>query len=127
MKTRIVLSLLAIVLVFSMTGCSSSSPSSVVKNFYKYTINEEYEKAASLFSQSAIDQFGIAKIEMIIQQQNEILMSMGGIQNFEVVDETIIEDNAMVQVKITFADGQEETDTVNLVKEDGKWKIDLGK
>jgi hypothetical protein len=114
-------------LVVALVGCASSSPSSVVRNFYKYVENQQYDKAASLFSQQAIGQFGISKLESYLSAQSDSINSMGGVKKFEIIKETIIKDKALVEVKITMGNGQEMNESANLVKEDNDWKLSLTK
>jgi hypothetical protein len=127
MKTRISLLLLVLVMVFGLAGCGGSSPTATVKNFYKYIERGQYEKAASLISSSAINTYGIDKLVSVLQMQSQQIQQSGGITSFKVTDQTIINDNAVVYFEITTGDGAVSPGSVNLVKEDGDWKIDLGK
>jgi len=41
------------------------------------------------------------------------------------MDENITGETAWVTVEITYGDGSSETDSMDLIKEDGRWKIDV--
>lgn len=127
MKKGFLGALIAILFLFALTGCGGGSPSSTVRDFYNYTQKGDYEKAASLLSQSTLDQFGIAKIVQLLQQQKEGWNDYGGVDKFEIADETVVNNQAMVEVKITMKDGQVLSDTVTLLKEEKGWRINLGK
>jgi len=113
-------------LAFFVTSCSAS-PSSVVKNFYNAVENNQYEKAAGYLSSNAISTFGLSKLEQVIASQADILIAQGGVKSLEITDESIVDDYATVTLKITMENGSVSSDKVSLVKEDGKWKIDIGK
>ena len=52
----------------------------------------------------------------------------GGIDSYEIGEETIDEDEAKVKATIKYGDGSEKESTIKLKKnEDGDWKIDAGK
>lgn len=53
------------------------------------------------------------------------IQSKGGISSIEIVDKKVHGDIATVTVKVTFGDGSSETDTIDLIKENGKWKIQI--
>lgn len=127
MKARMFLLFISVVVVLGLVGCSGSSPSATVKNFYKYIEREQYEKAASLISRQAIDAYGIDKLVSVLRMQSSQIQQAGGIKSFKVTDQTIVNDNAVVYYEITTGDGTVAPGSVNLIKEDGDWKIDIGK
>jgi hypothetical protein len=113
--------------MFGLTGCAGSSPTATVKNFYKYVEREQYDKAASLFSSQALNTYGIQKLQSMLQMQAEQIKQAGGIKSFKVTDQTIVNDQAVVYFELTTGNGSVTPGSVNLVKEDGDWKIDTGK
>ncbi|MGQ9845131.1 MAG: hypothetical protein ACUVQN_02825 [Caldisericia bacterium] len=59
MKKLLILSLLiAILISFSLTACSSKSPESVLKKYFKYIIRENYEEAYKLLSGDMLKEKG---------------------------------------------------------------------
>lgn len=110
------------VAVLGMTSCKSSSPSNVVKDYYKALQAGDFKKAMT-YTDLATDED--------IQKQIEKYQSFNiKIQDFEILSETIAEDgnSAVVEVKQTMTSAfneepKEDTKKLELVKVDGKWKI----
>lgn len=121
MKKLIVI-VFAMVAVLGMTSCKSSSPSNVVKDYYKALQAGDFKKAMT-YTDLATDED--------IQKQIEKYQSFNiKIQDFEILSETIAEDgnSAVVEVKQTMTSAfneepKEDTKKLELVKVDGKWKI----
>jgi hypothetical protein len=120
---KLVIALCAMVALFGMTSCgSSSSPSGVVKAYHDALKSGKYEKAVSytvLTDQKDIEEYA-AKLE---GYQYKVL-------DYEILSETISDDGetAVVEMKRTTTsklnqEPKEVTDKVNLKKVDGKWKI----
>jgi hypothetical protein len=104
--------------MLGLSGCAGSSPTTV--NFYKYVEREQYDKAASLFSGQALNTTA-SKTESMLQMQAAQIQQAGGIKNFKVTDQTIINDRAVVYFEITTGDGNVTPGSVNLAKmETGK-------
>lgn len=114
--------LIAIAAVLGMTSCKSSSPSGVVKDYYKALQAGDIQKAMT-YTDLATDED--------IQKQVEKYQSFNiKIISYEIVSETIAEDgnSAVVEVKQTMTSAfneepKEDTKELKLVKVDGKWKI----
>ena len=121
MKKLIVI-LCAVVAVFGLTSCKSSSPSDTVKAYFKALQAGNYEKALSYTD--ITDQETIQKQ---IAKYKEFDIK---VVDFEILSEKISEDgnSATVEVKSTLASSfteepDESTNEMKLVKVDGKWKI----
>jgi hypothetical protein len=112
----------AVVAVFGMTSCKSSSPSDTVNAYFKALQACDYEKALSYTD--------IADPEEVQKQVEKFKTYEVKVVDFEVLSETISEDggSAEVEVKSTQTSAfnsnpQEDTKKMSLVKVDGKWKI----
>ena len=121
MKKLIVI-VLAVVAVFGLTSCKSSSPSKVVDNYYKALQAGDYQKAMTYTDLT--DQEEIQKQIEKYQGFNVKIIS------YEVVSETIAEDGNTAEVEVKQSatssfnsEPKEDTKTLKLVKVDGKWKI----
>lgn len=121
MKKLIVI-ICAVVAVFGMTSCKSSSPSNVVKDYYKALKAGDLEKAMT-YTDLTTDEEIQKQIKKFQDFEIKVL-------DFEIVSETVSDDgnSAVVEVKqsVTSAfnsEPKEETKSLNLVKVDGKWKI----
>ena len=115
--------LCALVAVFCLASCNSTStPTGVVKAYHDALSSGNYEKAVTyttLTSQEDLD--GYAKKLKDLEYK---------VLSYEVLSETISEDGetAVVEVKRTTTSSmnkepKESTDKVKLSKVDGKWKI----
>jgi len=121
MKKLIVI-LCAVVAVFGMTSCKSSSPSDTVNAYFKALQACDYEKALTYTD--------ITNTEEVQKQIEKFKTYDVKVVDFEVLSETISEDgeSAEVEVKSTqtssFNSNPEEgTKKMKLVKVDGNWKI----
>lgn len=121
MKKLIVI-LCAVVAVFGLTSCKSSSPSDTVKAYYKALQAGNYEKALS---------YTDITDQEVIQKQIEKYKEFDiKVVDFEILSEKISEDgnSATVEVKSTVTSSfnqepEESTKELKLVKVDGKWKL----
>ncbi len=68
------------------------------------------------------------KVKGLLQMGKAEVDSQGGIKSIEVVEEKIDEDGkkAKVTLKMVMGNGEEDTDDVSLINDDGCWKLSLG-
>lgn len=104
-----------------LAGCQPS-PQSTVKGFFKDLEGGEINQAADTLSEEASQLYG-SKLKMGLQQAPEEIEAIGGIKKIEITDEEINGDLAEVAYVIEFGDGSTESGTMELIKEDGDWKI----
>lgn len=116
MKTPITLTLL-FTLLLAACGGGSDSPSDVATKFLNHTNKMEFKEAKKYATKSTGD----------------ILDMVGGMaammpkedpKTFKILNETIDGEKATVTYR---TDGKEEDETLNLVKEDGKWLVNMSK
>ncbi|MDR1983981.1 MAG: DUF4878 domain-containing protein [Prevotellaceae bacterium] len=114
-------------LIMTACGGGGATPSEVAKKALEATFKFDMETVKGLVVADLVP-----KVEESIKQSEteegkaQIEMVKGLLQDvkIEVVEEKIAEDGntATVTVKVS-AMGQEDEQTLNLVKEDGKWKL----
>lgn len=114
--------LCAVVAVFAMASCSSSSPKSTVDAYYKALKAGDFEKALTYTD--------ITDQEAIKDQLEKYKGFDIKILDYEILSETVSDDgnSAVVQVKQSMTSSfnkepKEDTKDLKLVKVDGKWKI----
>jgi len=114
--------LCAVVAVFAMASCSSSSPKSTVDAYYKALKAGDFEKALTYTD--------ITDQEAIKDQLEKYKGFDIKILDYEILSETVSDDgnSAFVQVKQSMTSSfnkepKEDTKDLKLVKVDGKWKI----
>lgn len=76
-------------------------------------------------SSSTLQSLGDDKWQAALIEASHQMADQGGLKSVQIVDETVNGDIARVSVRITMEDGSEETDTIDLIKEDGDWKIKI--
>ena len=122
MKLRLCLILLV---TLTMLSCFGDSAADTVQDFHKNIESGQLEAAMKLLSNSTRSQIPADKLKQSLQMLTREIDEKGGIKKFEITEEKEIGEIANVSVKITFGDGSEETSESSLIKEDGKWRIQL--
>lgn len=127
MKNFQILSIFFIAIAFLYIGCGSpSTPADVAKDFFK-RVEKNDKSALDLMSSKVVEAIGKEKLEKGLEKESEKITEKGGISSIEVIEEKVEEETADLKLKIVYGDGTEKTDKVNLIKEDGKWKIGISK
>lgn len=114
-----------------LISCSASSPQDATTAFYKAAaagnVDEamEYVSFANFEAEEMIAAKG--KVQVVVGQIQQTASSNDGLQKVDLVESVASEDgnSAKVVSKLIFKNGKNKTDTVNVVKDDGKWKINL--
>lgn len=127
MRKIVVLSLM--VFLIGLLACGgANAPSKVIEKFYKLTENGKVNDAYELISEDGkrvLEKFG-GGVSILSNGTKEI-GDKGGIKNFEIVNEDIKGDTAIVRYKITYGNGETKTSIDKLIKEDGQWRITVAK
>lgn len=110
-----------------LCSCSGGGqPSSVAKAFFDAVDAGDSEKAISLFApELREDETMSGKLGFIVGAGISEVEEKGGVQSFEVLEENIGEDQATLNFKVTYGNGDEESDEMKCVKVDGKWYLTL--
>lgn len=121
MKKLIVI-ICAVAAVFGMASCNSSSPSKTVDAYYKALKAGDFEKALTYTD--------ITDSEEIQEQLEKYKGFDIKILDYEILSETVSDDgnSAVVEVRQSMTSSfnkepKEDTKKLNLIKVDGKWKI----
>ena len=109
--------------MFCFAGCGGSSPESVAVKFAEKLSSEDFEGASKLCT----------------KETGALLVAMGGMMKddadfkkqkgakFTVNECKIDGDSATVSLKCTLKSGETDDDKINLVKQDGDWKVNIKK
>lgn len=108
-------------------ACLASGPEATVKRFYSAIEDGEVDKAAGLLSSRIVSLLGEDKLRKALSEQALEIQKKGGIKSINIDEMNEVGEIAEGKVTITFGDGSTKTDTVKLLKEDGKWKLDADK
>lgn len=119
------------------SGCGGAkTPKDVAKKSIKCLKNKDYKGYVELVSlkdeaKMSSEELKKSREQMAVLLESKISSEVdkkGGIDSYEIGEETIDEDEAKVKATIKYGDGSEKESTIKLKKnEDGDWKIDAGK
>lgn len=120
-RIRMAITVAGVAAMLGMAGCGASTPDAVAIDFLKKVQSGKADKAY---------------LEKNCTQDTAMMVSLGGSEfqkamkgaKFTVVDTKINGDKAIVSIKQEGGvDGAGKTNNCNLVKVDGKWKVDAQK
>ncbi len=123
MKTKKTLIIVATLLVaVLLTGCSAG-PGKTVTKFFRAIDAGKIDEAIGYLSSSTVQTLGYDKWQATLAEISNRTAAQGGIDSIDILEESVNGDIAHVSIKIVMGDGTEETDSVDLIKESGDWKI----
>lgn len=129
-----VLSIFAVVAALFMVSCGSPSPSDAAVEVYQMVIDGEYDAVAeNMFYESTdaeeVEQSKAMIASLLKEKAAPQFEKKGGIKNVEALSETIAEDgkSAVVELKITYGDGSEETEKAEMKFDGDEWKLAMDK
>ena len=131
---KLFISMFVAVVAFTLWSCGpANTPSAVAEEACKCVQNEDYEGYVELMDlketknqESEKQQF----VAMLREKGTKTMEKKQGIKSYKVESEEISEDgkSAIVKMKVVYGDGSEDTNKIELVKNDkGEWKVSLGK
>ena len=126
---KLILGLTVLFCAVLVISCSNNSPKGVVTKYFKAMQAKDYEKAADCFYYANTENAEESRAQLIalLTKAGKSLDEKEGLKSFEI---TSVEENgeeAVVKGKITYGNGVEEDETINTIKIDGNWYIDLDK
>ncbi|PIP49076.1 MAG: hypothetical protein COX14_01210 [Chloroflexi bacterium CG23_combo_of_CG06-09_8_20_14_all_45_10] len=124
MKKGVALIAVLVLLSLLVSGCGGGSPSDAVKAFYKAGNEGNYAKAKSYLSihtQMAMEMWPLGMPSF--EEQMDAATKEGTIARIDIKGGEEYGYMAILYLTLHYRDGSQEKDTVQLKKEDGKWKI----
>ncbi len=106
-----------------LVACGGGSPQGTVKDFFRNVEDGKLEEAAGLFSKATLSTVGLEKLKQGLQQSTREIDGKGGISKIEVLEHKTIGEVAEVSIKIFYGNGTEETESMDLILENGQWKL----
>ena len=117
-----------------MVSCGSPSPSDAAVEVYQMVIDGEYDAVAeNMFYESTdaeeVEQSKAMIASLLKEKAAPRFEEKGGVKSVEALSETIAEDgkSAVVELKITFGDGSEETEKADMKLDGDEWKLAMNK
>ncbi len=117
---------LVLVAAATLLGCARS-PESTVESFYWAVGKGEITEAKSYVSAQLIGMLGDPKLSAALSSETERIRSCGGIKSVEVKLQGEGEVRTGMATVAYAGRCPTKTETVKLIKEDGKWKITASK
>lgn len=116
--------LLAVACLLCMVSCSKNSPKNVVKTYYSAVQNRQYEEATKCFS--GLDgEDDSESMQAIAGKLKEGVEKADGLKSYEILSDSLCNDSvAFVRVKYVYGNGEEGESNIEVVKQQGEWKID---
>lgn len=135
MKKVFYFGLLATIL-FIMASCGgASTPGAAAKQYAEYVRDGKYEKFVDgIVFDEKMDAAKVKEAKegltaMLKEKVSKEIEKKQGIKQIDLVSEEVAEDGntAKVILKQTYGNGETEENTYDMVKQDGKWKMNIGK
>jgi Domain of unknown function (DUF4878) len=117
-------SLIAIVLMLAACG---ASPESTVESFYEAVADGEIEKAQGYISSQIVGMLGAQKLTAALSEESQRVQSCKGFKSIDVQLQGEGEVRSGTVVVTYNGDCPEKRENVQLLKEDGEWKIGVSK
>jgi len=114
-----------------LVACSSSGPETAVQDFVNAVIKQDVDKVVGLCALGDVPENRMlqakGKIQMMVGRALTQVEANGGFKRLDIVESTIADDGetATVRATLVFNNGKEDTSTIPLRREDGKWKVIL--
>lgn len=107
--------------MLGMVSCSKNTPKGVVKTYYSALQDKKYEEATRCFAGLE----GEGDMQAVAGKLKEGVEESGGLKSFEVLKDSLCSDTmAVVTAKYVYGNGEEGTNSIDVVKQNGEWKID---
>jgi len=131
--SRLLCTGVALLACLLLAACSSSKPEATVEAFYQAVVKRDVDKAVEQLYMGDVPENELfqakGKIQMIIGQIAADIEENGGLKQIEVLESEIDNggQNARVRITVHYKNGEDRSDSLHLQREDGKWKIILGR
>jgi hypothetical protein len=113
-------------LVLMLCACSQS-PESTVEAYFDAVADNRVEEAIDFYSLKDVKESNLTtakgKLQMIVGEQHARIEKNGGLASVKAKLVEQKDDEATVEVEISYKNGQTKTDRIRLVKESGRWKL----
>lgn len=106
-----------------MPAMAQTSPTEIVKAFYKACNDGEYSKAERLVTKDSLEQ--TANMGFTLSAYCSDLTEKGTLKKVEVLSEKVRGEGAVVKFKFLFENGSTDHGREALIKRGGAWKIEL--
>jgi hypothetical protein len=107
-----------------LVACSGGGPGATVKQFFTLVEDGKVNDAMELMAPGIKDMMqAMGGGGAVFGEGTKEIKDKGGIKKINILKEEVTGDLAEVEVEIEYGDGSSETETMQLTKVDGKWRI----
>jgi len=129
MRASRIAALCLLMLATVLLAACSAKPESVITAFYKATAAGDIDKAIDQISFASVDANEMVqakgKVQMIVGEIKKQIDANDGLKTVETSLLNSDGDKAKVQARLVFNNNKDNTETYDVVREEGKWKIKL--
>jgi hypothetical protein len=115
-------------LALMLCACGQS-PEGTVKDYFDAVAENRVEDAVNFYSLKDVKENDLTmakgKLQMIVGEQYSRIGENGGLESVKTKLVEQKDDEAKVEVEISYKNGQTSTDQIQLTKESGRWKLYL--
>lgn len=113
-----------IALLFSAGG---GGPAATAEDFFRAVEEGNVEQARGMMASDMRMLLNDQKLNMAMAQNQNKVQQRGGLQDIEILEETINDQQAFVKLRLVYGDGYTEVQNAKLIQEDGDWKVTADK
>lgn len=106
-----------------LIACGGVGPGATVKQFYTLVEAGKVNEAMDLMAPGIKDMMQALGGAAVFGEGTKEIKEKGGIKSIDILKEEITGEVAEVEVRIEYGDGSSHTETMQLTKVDGKWRI----
>jgi hypothetical protein len=109
-----------------LAGCSKNTPKDVVKTYFSALQSKDYDKVADCVYLSETEGDPAAQKKDLSGWIKMCLEPLGGLKSYEITRDSVCNDSlALVFASYEYGNGDKDASQIELVMQDGKWKINL--
>ena len=118
-------------LALGLSACATTTPEqsqdALIQRFYALMAAGDFDACIALISARNISRKQLAsfehKLRRMLAGAKGMIDSKGGLAKVEVVERTLSEDVVKLRVLVSYRDGSTRRERINLVQEEGVWKV----
>jgi hypothetical protein len=106
-----------------LIACGGGGPGATVKQFYTLVEDGKVNEAMELMAPGIKDMMQAMGGATVFGEGTKEIKEKGGIDQINILKEEVTGEIAEVEVEVVYGDGSKDTETMQLTKVDGEWKI----
>jgi len=112
-------------LMSSAPALAQTTPTEIVKAFYKACNDGEYSRAEKLVTKDSLERMASMGLAGSLSAYCDDLTEKGTLKAVDILGEKVRGEGAVVKFKFRYEDGKTDDGREQLIKRSGVWKIEL--